>query len=136
MRPLIQRTAAEAAGTALLVGIGTGSIVAGANAGGVGRWVLALAWFAAVAIPVLAFAFVSGSHINPAVTLALVSSPRFPAREALPYIAAQFLGAFAASTVVSGPARRRRSPGNHPAPRRRPGAYLRLRVPLHLRPAL
>lgn len=99
-RPLLVRCAAEVAGTALLVGIGTGAIVAGANAGGVPQWILAIAWFFAVLVPVLAFARLSGSHINPVVTLALVSSRRFPAGEAPPYVAAQVGGAFLGSALV------------------------------------
>ncbi len=99
--PLLVRCAAEVCGTALLVGLGTGAIVAGADVGGVPQWVLAVAWFFAVLIPILAFAFVSGSHINPAVTLALVTSRGFAPRDALPYIAAQVAGAFAGSVVVA-----------------------------------
>jgi aquaporin NIP len=99
-RSLVQRCLAEVAGTALLVGIGTGAIVAGANAGGVPQWVLAIAWFVAVAVPVFAFAFVSGSHINPVVTLALAVSERFPPREAPAYVGSQFVGAFVGSGVV------------------------------------
>ncbi len=91
---LATRSRAELAGTALLVGIGCGSIVAGANAGGFSQWVLAVAWFLAVLIPVLAFARVSGAHLNPAVTLMLVGARRFPPREAAPYILAQVAGAF------------------------------------------
>jgi len=59
-----------------------------------------LAWFAAVAIPVLAFARISGAHINPAVTLALVVARRFSLKELLPYVAAQFAGAFLGSSLV------------------------------------
>ena len=82
----LQRCAAEAAGTALLVGIGTAAIVVGARAGGVPQWVLAVAWFGAVAIPVFAFARWSGSHINPAVTLMLVLGRRFPAGDDARYL--------------------------------------------------
>jgi glycerol uptake facilitator-like aquaporin len=99
--PLWLRCVAEGVGTALLVGIGTGAIVAGANAGGVPQWVLAVAWFLAVLVPILAFASVSGAHINPAVTLTLTLSGRFPRREAVPYAAAQVLGAFAGSATVA-----------------------------------
>lgn len=97
---LVKRSLAELVGTALLVGIGCGSIVAGVNAGGVGQWVLAVAWFLAVLIPVLAFARVSGAHLNPAVTLMLVGARRFPPREAPPYIAAQVVGAFVGAGAV------------------------------------
>jgi MIP family channel proteins len=94
------RSLAELAGTALLVGIGCGSIVAGAEVGGVSQWILALAWFFAVLLPVLAFARISGAHLNPAVTLMLVGARRFPPREAPPYLVAQFTGAFVGAGVV------------------------------------
>ena len=100
--PLLVRCAAEVCGTAVLVGLGTGAIVAGADVGGVPQWVLAVAWFFAVLIPILAFAFVSGSHINPAVTLALATSRGFAPRDALAYVASQVAGAFLGSAVVAG----------------------------------
>lgn len=84
----------------MLVGIGCGSIVAGAEVGGVSQWILALAWFFAVLLPVLAFARISGAHLNPAVTLMLVGARRFPPREAPPYLVAQFTGAFVGAGVV------------------------------------
>jgi aquaporin Z len=43
---------------------------------------------------------VSGAHYNPAVTLALWLRGRLPARELLPYWAAQLLGAIVAALVV------------------------------------
>jgi glycerol uptake facilitator-like aquaporin len=94
------RLIAEFVGTALLVGIGTAAVVATTGVGG-GRFViLAVAWFAAVTIPVFAFAFVSGSEINPVVTLALVLDGRRPPREAILYGLAQFAGAFLGSALV------------------------------------
>lgn len=94
------RCFSELAGTALLVGIGTGSIVAAANAGGEPQWVIALAWFAAVAVPVLLLARVSGSHINPAVTVSLWLAGRIRGRDVGPYVAAQVSGAFLGSFLV------------------------------------
>jgi len=97
-----RRLLAEAVGTSLLVGIGTGAIVAAAGRGGVPQIELALAWFVAVAVPILLFARLSGAHLNPVVTLALAVARRFPGREVLPYVAAQFVGAFAGSLAVLG----------------------------------
>ncbi len=97
---LLQRTSAELVGTGLLVGIGTAAIVAGARAGGVPQSWLAVAWFAAVAVPILLFARISGAHLNPVVTLGLVAARRFPVRELPPYVAAQILGAFGGSLAV------------------------------------
>lgn len=99
-RSLATRCAAEAAGTALLVGIGTGAIVAGADVGGIPLIELAVAWAIAVAVPVLLFAGTSGAHLNPAVTLSLGTSGRFPWSEVPPYVAAQCAGALAASVAV------------------------------------
>jgi len=75
-RRLLDRCLAELAGTALLVGIGTGTIVAAGNAGGIPQWAMAVAWFLAVLIPVALFIGLSGAHLNPAVTLALAISGR------------------------------------------------------------
>ncbi|HYA70104.1 MAG TPA: aquaporin [Thermoplasmata archaeon] len=99
-RRLVHRCLAEVAGTALLVGIGTGTIVAAGEAGGIPQWMMASAWFLAVLIPIVLFVHVSGAHLNPAVTLALASSGRITWKEAPPYWASQFLGAFLASSSV------------------------------------
>jgi glycerol uptake facilitator-like aquaporin len=97
---LFYRCLAEVAGTALLVGIGTGTIVAAGNAGGTPQWLMAIAWFAAVFVPIALFIRVSGAHLNPAVTLALAASGRVAWEEAPPYWISQFVGAFAASFAV------------------------------------
>ncbi|HEV2449056.1 MAG TPA: aquaporin [Thermoplasmata archaeon] len=94
------RVLAELAGTTALVGIGTGAIVAGTRVGGVPQWELAIAWFLAVAIPIQLFASVSGAHLNPAVTVGLVASRKFPKREVAPFVLAQIGGAFLGSLVV------------------------------------
>lgn len=43
---------------------------------------------------------VSGSHINPAVTIAFWVSKRFPAKEVVPYVASQAVGGFAAAFTL------------------------------------
>jgi glycerol uptake facilitator-like aquaporin len=98
--PLAHRLAAEAAGTALLVGIGTGAVVATTGVGADRFPLLALAWFFAVTIPVLLFASVSGAHLNPVVTLALWLDRRLPRREVPSHFAAQLAGAFGGSATV------------------------------------
>lgn len=97
---LFARCLAELAGTALLVGIGTGTIVAAGDHQGIPQWLMAIAWFFAVLVPIVLFIGVSGAHLNPAVTLALASSGRLSWREVPSYWIAQLGGAFLASFVV------------------------------------
>jgi aquaporin NIP len=99
---ILGRVAAEVAGTALLVGIGTGTIVLGTRVGGLPLVVLAGAWFLAVLVPIALFIRVSGAHLNPAVTLALAASGRVAWREVPFYVLGQISGAFLASATVLG----------------------------------
>jgi len=94
------RAAAEAAGTALLVGIGTGTIVEAARLGGIPLWLMASAWFLAVLVPIVLFIRFSGAHLNPVVTLALAVSGRIDWREVPFYLLGQFSGAFLGSLCV------------------------------------
>jgi|SRR5208282_4508575 len=95
------RFLAELAGTALLVGIGTGAIVLSARAEGIPQWEMATAWFFAVLVPVVLFVGVSGAHLNPAVTLGLAASGRIAWTETPEYVLGQFTGAFLGSGVVA-----------------------------------
>jgi aquaporin NIP len=97
---LARRCLAEVAGTALLVGIGTGTVVAADAGGGIPQWLMAVAWFVAVLLPIALFLRVSGAHLNPAVTLALAAGGRLAWRSAPVYWASQLLGAFLASLCV------------------------------------
>ncbi len=94
------RVGAEAAGTGLLVGIGTGTIIEAARLGGIPQWTMALAWFLAVLIPIVLFIQLSGAHLNPIVTLGLAASGRIAWREVPPYLLGQFSGAFLASGLL------------------------------------
>lgn len=96
----LARWAGETVGTALLVSIGTGTVVAAARIGGIPQWLTAIAWSAAVLIPILLVVRISGAHLNPAVTLALASSGRIGWAEVPEYWSGQFVGAFAGSGAV------------------------------------
>ncbi len=56
----------------------------------------------ALAILAASLGHISGAHLNPAVTLGLALSNRFPRSWTLGYVAAQFVGAIAAAAVIWG----------------------------------
>jgi MIP family channel proteins len=96
VRPLV----AEALGTAVLVLIGAGSVMVSAATHAFGHTGVALAFGLAVTLIVATFGTLSGAHVNPAVTLAFWSVRRFPGRSVVPYVAAQCVGAVAASLAL------------------------------------
>ena len=85
---------AELIGTYLLILIGCGSIVSNLHSSGaLGLGGIALVWGATVSVLVYSLGAISGTHINPAVSLALALSGRFPKSQLGGYLAAQFAGA-------------------------------------------
>lgn len=97
----IRRAAAEALGTFFLVLFGPGAAMVNAHSTGqLGPVGIALAFAFVVTAMIYALGHLSGAHINPAVTLGFWSAGRFPAREVLPYVAAQCSGAVAASFAL------------------------------------
>ncbi|NYZ17353.1 aquaporin Z [Azospirillum sp. RWY-5-1] len=99
---LLRRTSAEFIGTFWLVFGGCGSAVLAATFPEVGIGFLGVS--AAFGLTVLTMAYgighISGCHLNPAVTVGLFSGGRFPARDVLPYVVAQVVGAFCAAIVL------------------------------------
>lgn len=63
-------------------------------------WGLCITWGLAVTVAIYATASVSGTHANPAVTLALALYRGFPWSRVLPYWAAQVLGGFVGAAIV------------------------------------
>jgi glycerol uptake facilitator protein len=98
---LPQRALAETLGTALLVLVGPGSVVAALVLAGdskpaiTGADLLGISFAFGLVITALVYALgkVSGCHINPAVTFALAVTKRFPWREVPTYWGAQVVGA-------------------------------------------
>jgi len=81
----------EGLGTCLLVLFGCGSaVLAGAHIGLVG---VALAFGFALLILTYWLGPISGCHLNPAVTITLACTKKFPMSEVAPYIVSQLVGA-------------------------------------------
>ena len=96
-----RRLLAESIGTFFLVLIGPGAVmVNAASRGSISHAGVALAFAFVVTAMIFALGHISGAHINPAVTIGFWSVRRFPARDVIPYIIAQSLGAIAASSVL------------------------------------
>ncbi|MGF7444854.1 MIP/aquaporin family protein [Klebsiella michiganensis] len=73
--------------------------VAGAS---FGQWEISIIWGLGVAMAIYLTAGVSGAHLNPAVTIALWLFACFDGRKVVPFIVAQFAGAFCAAALVYG----------------------------------
>jgi aquaporin Z len=100
---LSRRIAAEFLGTFWLVLGGCGSAVLAAKFPEVGIGLVGVALAFGLTVLTMAFAIghISGCHLNPAVTLGLWAGGRVPARDILPYILAQVIGAIAAAYILS-----------------------------------
>jgi glycerol uptake facilitator protein len=108
MYSLTQRGLAEALGTAALVLVGPGSVVATLTLAGKATPavteadLLGISFAFGFIITALVYAIgkVSGCHINPAVTFALAASRRFPWKELPVYWLAQVIGAIAGALAI------------------------------------
>ena len=97
----MNRLLAETIGTFCLVFAGTGAIVVNQTTGGTITHVgIALTFGLVVLAMICTFGRVSGAHLNPAVSIAFVLAKRFPLRNLPAYIAAQLIGALAASALL------------------------------------
>src|SRR5665648_1034236 len=113
---LLKRSIAELIGTYILVFLGTGAVVITVllfqggegppgndffvGIGMAGWWAIGIAFGIAVIAMIYTFGHISGTHINPAVTIGLWSTGRFPTMEAVWYIVAQLIGAALASMTI------------------------------------
>ncbi len=113
---LLKRSLAEMVGTYVLVFLGTGSVMTTVllfqgqpgipgnafNAGiGMDAWVaIGLSFGFAVVAMIYCFGHISGTHINPAVSVALWATKRLPTSDMISYIVFQCIGATLASLSV------------------------------------
>jgi glycerol uptake facilitator protein len=101
-----QKLFAEVLGTAFLVFIGVGSVPATIIVNGKAPFTMAdlgmisLAFATVVVATVYALGHVSGNHINPAVTIGLAVTGKFPWRRVPAYIAAQVSGAILGALAI------------------------------------
>lgn len=101
-------TIAEFFGTMVLILFGDGCVAVfglfGTSQGvgiGANTWpIIVFGWGFAVMLGIYVAGAISGAHLNPAVTLGLAVTGKFPWRKVLPYWAAQVLGAFVAALLL------------------------------------
>ncbi len=92
---------AEIIGTFALVFCGTGAIVINQESGGAITHVgIAITFGLIVSAMIYTIGDISGAHLNPAVTIAFWVAKEFPAKEIIPYIISQGIGAFIASFAL------------------------------------
>ncbi len=95
---------AELVGTALLLLFGNGVVanvvLTGTKGHGAGWLTICAGWGIAVYIGAFCSAEISGAHLNPAVTIAMLVADQITFPVAMQYIVAQFLGAIIGSTAV------------------------------------
>lgn len=98
----MKRYGAEFFGTFWLVLGGCGSAVLAAAFPDVGIGLLGVSFAFGLTVLTMAYAIghISGCHLNPAVSIGLWAGGRFPAKQLLPYIIAQVLGAVVAGAVL------------------------------------
>lgn len=105
---LWQKLLAEFLGTAFLVFVGVGSVPALAMARGGQPFtgaelgIIDFAFATIVVVTVYVFGYVGGNHINPAVTVGLAVTGKFPWTLVAPYILAQVIGAIAGGFAIAG----------------------------------
>jgi aquaporin Z len=99
---LHQRSLAEFLGTFWLVFGGCGSAVLAAAFPGVGIGLLGVSLAFGLTVLTMAYAIghISGCHLNPAVSIGLVTARRFPAAELPAYMIAQLVGGIAGAATL------------------------------------
>jgi aquaporin Z len=98
----MKKYGAEFFGTFWLVLGGCGSAVLAAAFPNVGIGLLGVSLAFGLTVLTMAFAIghISGCHLNPAVSIGLWAGGRFPAKDLVPYIVSQVLGAILAGGVL------------------------------------
>ncbi|WP_051569409.1 MIP/aquaporin family protein [Alkaliphilus transvaalensis] len=94
---------AEFIGAFILIAVGAGSVAALVLMGeSYNLWDISLIWGIAVTMAIYITGAVSGTHINPAVTITLAVFRGFSWKKVGPYIVAQIAGCFSGAALVFG----------------------------------
>jgi aquaporin Z len=98
----MKRYLAELIGTAVLVLVGCGAITIGGYGGSLPLGVVPIGLAFGLAVTAMAYGIgpVSGCHINPAVTVAMVVAGRMPSTEAIGYIVSQLVGGILGALIL------------------------------------
>lgn len=103
-QPLIGELISEAVAVAIIISIGCSAaamyLLYDPSPYQNAYWGLCITWGLAVSLAIYTTASISGTHANPAVTLALALYRGFPWSRVLPYWAAQVLGAMVGAAIV------------------------------------
>jgi len=104
MSDSMKKYLAELIGTAVLVLVGCGAVAIGGYGAALPLGVLPIGFAFGLAVTAMAYAIgpVSGCHINPAVTVAMVTAGRMEVSEAVGYIVAQLIGGLVGAALGAG----------------------------------
>jgi aquaporin NIP len=99
---LLRRAGAEGIGAFALVFGGCGAIITEAeHPGTLGTVGIALVFGLIIMAMVYATGHLSGAHLNPAVTIAFLTTRHLPRRDALAYLLAQLIGTLVAAALLA-----------------------------------
>jgi MIP family channel proteins len=99
---LLRRAGAEAVGVFALVFAGCGAIITEAeHPGTLGTMGIALVFGLIIMAMVYATGHLSGAHLNPAVTIAFLTTRHLPRSDALTYLLAQLVGTLLAAGLLA-----------------------------------
>lgn len=90
----------EFIGTFILLFVGTGSVIVNQQTSALGLVGIAAVWGLVIIALIYSFGDISGTHINPAVTIAFAVDKRFEWKEVPAYLVSQLSGALAASGLL------------------------------------
>lgn len=99
---MLRRAGAELVGTYALVTAGCGAIILDASTGALSHLGVALTFGLVITVMIASTGHISGSHFNPAVTIAFALIRRFPWFEVPVYISSQLLGAILGALTLRG----------------------------------